>query len=290
LKADTLVIRTPCGLSGDMLLCGLARLLDLDAAALEQRVARVGVPALAGALQVLPRTVGGITGWTARVTLPHEHAHRGLAEILAIIDAGSLAPAARAVARRAFVQLAEVEAEMHGIAVEEVHFHEIGALDSILDVCLVAELHAELGSPAVTCSPLPVSDGVVRCDHGLLATPAPAVLRMLEGVPVYGVADAGETVTPTALGLLLAMDARFGLWPPMTIARTARAYGTREFTGVPNGALFAAGSRASARGPSRAQARGHDQVHGHVHIHGDGHDHDHDHDHDHAADAAHPRA
>lgn len=267
MKADTLVVRTPSGLSGDMLLCGLARVLELDGPALEQRVARIGSAALTGVLSVQPRLVDGITGWTAVVSLPHEHAHRGLAEIQSLIDDSAMAVPAKTVARAAFGRLAEVEAEMHGIAVEQVRFHEVGALDSILDICLVAELFAELGNPRLVCSPLPVSDGVVRCQHGLLATPAPAVLRMLEGVPVYGVPGAGELVTPTALALLHALGASFGEWPAMTVLRTARAYGTREFVGIPNGALFALGCRATTVGPGLRAAQQSDHAHAHSHAH-----------------------
>lgn len=243
-----------------MLLCGLARLLRLDDAALAQRVARIGLPSLADAVSVQPRLVGGIAGWSARVTLPDEHAHRGLAEIVSIINASDLATGAKRLALATFQRLADVEAEMHGIAVRDVHFHEIGALDSILDVCMVSALYDEMGSPVVICSPLPVSDGVVRCAHGLLATPAPAVLRMLEGVPAYGVEGAGETVTPTALALLLTINTDFDIWPALKIERTARAYGTREFTYLPNGAIFAAGRRMSCSGEQPIRAYHHHEL------------------------------
>lgn len=250
--SDWLVVRTPSGLSGDMFAAGLARLLGLDTVALAERVRRIGLPALHGAAVLEPRSVRGIVAWGLRVNLPDETAHRPLAEIAAVIDASALAPAARRVARATFERLAEVEGEIHGVPPERVHFHEVGALDSILDICLTAELHAEMGSPAVACSPLPVSDGQVRCQHGLLATPAPAVLRMLEGVPVYGVSGAGETVTPTALALLHALDTRFGEWPAMTVRRTARTLGTRILPGVPNGALFAWGAAACVPVDGRA--------------------------------------
>jgi len=243
---DTVVIRTPCGLSGDMLLCGFAKLLGIDDAALAQRVALIRLPSLSGKLCLQHHLVSGIAGWTARVSLPDEHTHRRLAEIVSIINASDIGTGARRLALATFQRLADVEAEMHGIAVCDVHFHEIGALDSILDICMVAALYVELGSPEVICSPLPVSDGIVHCSHGLLATPAPAVLRMLEGVPVYGVEGAGETVTPTALALLLAMNTRFGVWPALIIERTARIYGTRVFSGLPNGAIFAVGHRWSS--------------------------------------------
>ena len=244
MSVNFLAIRTPSGLSGDMMLAGLARLLDLSAGALDERVQRIGVPALQGAVLVIPRFVAGIGGWATEVSLPHEHSHRSLDEILQIITRSHLQESARAVACAAFSRLAQVEGEIHGIPPDQITFHEVGALDSILDVCLVAELYAELGSPQVVCSPLPVCDGVVHCQHGLLATPAPATLRMLEGVPVYGIEADCETVTPTALALLHALQTTFGGWPEVTIRRTARAYGARVIPGVPNGAIFAFGQAA----------------------------------------------
>lgn len=247
MTADLLVIRTPSGLSGDMMLVGLARLLGLSSNALEERVQRIGLPALQGAVSVIPRFVAGVGGWATEVSLPQEHVHRSIGEILQIIGNSRLQESARAVASAAFARLAQVEGEIHGIPPDQVAFHEIGALDSILDVCLVAELYAELSSPKVMCSPLPVCDGVVRCQHGLLATPAPAVLRMLEGVPVYGIEADCETVTPTALALLHALQTTFGGWPAVTIRRTARAYGARVIPGVPNGAIFAFGPAENAQ-------------------------------------------
>ena len=274
MAAELLVIRTPSGLSGDMMLTGLARLLDLSAADLDERCQRIEVPALQGVLSIAPRFVSGIGGWTAQVSLPHEHAHRGLGEIVQIIERSRLQDRARAVALAAFDRLAQVEGEIHGIAPDQVEFHEVGALDSILDICMVAELHAELGSPAVHCSPLPVCDGVVHCQHGLLATPAPATLRMLEGVPIYGISAACETVTPTALALLHALQTTFGGWPALTVRRTARAYGARVIPGVPNGALFAFGPAAAAA-PGAALQTGHEVAHppgGHAHPHSHPHD------------------
>jgi uncharacterized protein (DUF111 family) len=239
---DCLVIRAPSGMGGDMLAAGLARLLALDQDALSLRVRRIGLAALEGTVMLEPRNVNGISGWGMRVTLPRQHVHRTLSDIEALIAASALGESSRAIAQVAFERLAKAEAEVHDIPPDQVHFHEVGALDSVLDVCLVADLYVELGSPQVVCSPLPVSDGVVHCDHGMLATPAPAVLQMLEGVPVYGIEGAGETVTPTALALLHALGTQFGPWPALTVKRTTRAYGTRVISGVPNGAIFACGS------------------------------------------------
>jgi uncharacterized protein (DUF111 family) len=286
MRPDCLVIRAPSGLAGDIIVAGLARLLELDNGALRARLARIPLPDSAATVSLERRMVHGVSGCGLRLELREEHAHRGLAEIAALIDASALRPTARAVALSAFTRLAEVEGEIHGLTPEQVHFHEVGALDSIIDVCLAAELHAEMGSPPLVCSPLPVSDGVVKCQHGLLSAPPPAVLRMLEGVPVYGVEGAGELVTPTALALLHALQARFGAWPAMTVVRTARAYGSRVFAGIPNGAIFVWGTARPApvsRHPPQEEHEAH-AAHAHPHDHAHAHTTDPP-----ASDVAHPR-
>jgi len=221
-----------------MLLTGLARLADVSAAELDDLVDQIGLPALSGCLRVDPHEVEYISGWRAAIALPHEHHHRTLATINGIIDASALPPAARTLAQHAFAILAEAEAKVHGCAVDDVHFHEVGALDSILDTCLAAALLTRIAPSALHCSPLPLCDGIIRCEHGLLASPPPAVQEMLAGVPVYGIDASGETVTPTALAFLKAAGAQFGRWPQCEVVRAERVYGGKVFANVPNGALF----------------------------------------------------
>ncbi|BEV01175.1 nickel insertion protein [Novosphingobium olei] len=233
-----IVLRTPSGISGDMLLTGLARLADINAGELAALVDAIGVEALRDCVTIEPHEVNWITGWRAQIDLPHEHHHRTLATIVEIIARSGLEDAAKALATRAFRILAEAEAAVHGCTVDEVHFHEVGALDSILDTCIAAALYVRSGAQELHCSPLPLCDGTIRCEHGLLASPPPAVQEMLNGVPVYGVDDKGETVTPTALAFLKAVDARFGKWPVCEVVRSARAYGGKVFPNLPNGAMF----------------------------------------------------
>jgi uncharacterized protein (DUF111 family) len=114
-------------------------------------------------------------------------------------------------------------------------------LDSIIDTCLCCRFFALLKPARFVCSPLPLADGGIHCAHGLLPSPAPAVLRMLEGIAVRGFPGVGETVTPTALSLLKALRADFGPWPEMTVLKTAISYGTKVFPDAPNGALWALG-------------------------------------------------
>lgn len=234
----SIVLRTPSGISGDMLLTGLARLANVSNAELSVIVDSIGLDALHDCVTIEPHHVNWITGWQARISLPHEHHHRTPATIYAVIDSSALTEPAKALAKRAFAILAEAEATVHGCSVEEVHFHEVGALDSILDTCVAAALFARIQPEAFYCSPLPMCDGVIRCEHGLLASPPPAVQEMLNGIPVYGADATGETVTPTALAFLKAADARFGKWPQCEVVRSARAYGAKVFENLPNGANF----------------------------------------------------
>jgi len=182
--------------------------------------------------------VNAISGWQAKINLPREHHHRSLASIREILDASTLDETARQLALDTFVILARAEASVHDIPVEKVTFHEVGALDSILDICVSAALFSKIAPKNFYCSPLPICDGVIKCEHGDLATPAPAVQEMLTDVPVYGLASSGETITPTAIAFLRASGARFGNWPAVSVKRIVRVYGGRILPGVPNGAIF----------------------------------------------------
>ena len=238
---QVLTVRASSGLSGDMMLAGLARMNDLTQAELEAEVALIGLPALNGRLRIEERKIHDVSGWGCALALPHEHAHRTFADIRAIIEASSLTPRARELSIAAFALLAGAEGAAHGQDPDSVHFHEVGALDSILDICLVCSLFARLNPDRFVCSPLPLGDGGIHCAHGWLPAPAPAVLRLLENVPVCGFAGRGETVTPTAIALLKALDASFGPWPDMRIARQALVYGGKIFPDAPNGIIWAYG-------------------------------------------------
>jgi hypothetical protein len=268
-----LVLRTPSGISGDMLVAGLAAISNLDETGFADALSRIGLPELAGAARVVPRNCNGIAGVGLAVSLPHVHEHRRLPDIEATIAASDLTPPAKDMAARAFRILADAEAAVHGTAPEDVRFHEVGALDSLLDVCLACELFVRLAPARFVCSPLPVCDGVVRCAHGTLATPAPAVLHLLRGMPIYGIDSSGETITPTAAALLAAMGAQFGPWPSVILGRHVRAFGGRVLPGVPNGAVFALGQvcAVSRPGPAAPLTPDAHAEHGHNHAHDHGH-------------------
>ena len=240
-EGPIITVRALSGLSGDMMLSGLAGLAGLDETALGALVGELRLPALDGCLSIEPRSVNHIAGVGCAITLPHEHAHRSLADIRDIIGGSDMPDEAKRLSVAAFTLLAEAEAGVHGGKRDDVTFHEVGALDSILDTCLVCRLFIMLAPSRFICSPLPLADGAIRCAHGVIPSPAPAVLRMLENVPVCGFGGSGETVTPTALALLKALGAEFGEWPEMTVTKTVISYGGKVFEDAPNGAVWALG-------------------------------------------------
>ena len=236
-----LVIRTLSGLSGDMMLSGLSRMLGLGDEELNNMLSALRLSALDNCLHINEVFVNSIQGWRAQVLLPEEHGHRTLADILAIISASGMSGRAKELASRCFILLAQAEAEVHGRKPSEVTFHEVGALDSILDICLSCMLFDRLNPDRLVCSPLPLADGQVRCAHGIMMTPVPAVLKLLNGVPVMPFSGEGETVTPTAIALLKALGAEFGSWPVMVVEQTAIVYGSKTFENSVNGTIFATG-------------------------------------------------
>jgi uncharacterized protein (TIGR00299 family) protein len=165
----------------------------------------------------------------------HAHGgHRTLAEIERLVDRSALSAAGRARARALVRRLAEIEASIHGIGLDEVHLHEVGALDSIVDIVGAVFALEWFGADEIVASPLNVGSGTVACAHGVFPVPAPATARLLAGVPVYSSGIEAELVTPT--GALLVTDAarRFGPLPPMRIARIGYGAGDRDLGAFPN--------------------------------------------------------
>lgn len=191
------------------MLSGLIRMTGIGGEGLQKRLAAI-MPDLLGSAVLEPASVQHIAGWRLRVSLPHQHEHRTLADCEKIIAASGMDTGAKETALAAFRLVAGAEGRVHGAKPEEVHFHEVGALDSILDICLASQLFHELNPGWFVVSPLPVCDGSIACAHGVIPCPAPAVTELLEGIPVRPFSGEGETVTPTGLALLRAMGAEFG--------------------------------------------------------------------------------
>ncbi len=220
------------GISGDMF---LAALVD---AGLEEELLRRELEKLAiGPFDLIISTTrpSGIKAARVEISAGADQRFRNLAAILDILHAGALSPIIKKRAETVFRTLAQAEAKVHGLPVDAIHFHEIGAVDTILDVVgVVAGLH-HLGIERLVSSPLPWGQGFINCAHGRLPLPAPAVCELLTGIPVYATDLTQELVTPTGAALLTSLCQDFGPMPTMTINTTGYGAGSRELgNGQPN--------------------------------------------------------
>ncbi len=164
----------------------------------------------------------------------HAHPHRTLPEIFGHIDRSALSPSGKAKAQALFQRLAEAEAAIHQMPVERVHLHEVGALDSIVDIVGAVFALEWFGADEILSSPLNVGRGMVHSAHGVFPVPAPATVRLLGDAPVYSRGPEAELLTPTGALLLTAYAARFGALPPMRITATGYGAGDRDFHDTPN--------------------------------------------------------
>ena len=163
----------------------------------------------------------------------HEH-HRSLSVILEIIRSAPLDETVKQRAMRAFQMLGEAEAAIHSVPVETVHFHEVGAVDTIVDIVCAAAGAAFLGIDRWVASPLNVGSGTVNCAHGTLPVPAPATLALLRDAPVYAAGPPMERVTPTGATILRMLDVSYGTLPPMKVAASGYGAGGRDTPGQAN--------------------------------------------------------
>jgi uncharacterized protein (TIGR00299 family) protein len=163
----------------------------------------------------------------------HEH-HRSLSTILGIIGSAPLADGIKQRASRAFQLLGEAEAGIHSIPVEQVHFHEVGAVDTIVDIVCAAAGAAALNVDRWLASPLNVGSGTVQCAHGTLPVPAPATLALLGDAPIYSAGPPMERVTPTGATILRMLDVDYAPLPAMRVSGTGYGAGGRETAGRPN--------------------------------------------------------
>lgn len=175
----------------------------------------------------------GIVGCKVDVELYGEQPSRTYRDIASMLTAAELAPDVKHLAQAIFLRLAESEAEMHRMPIEEVHFHEVGAVDAIVDVVGAAAGIAHLEAEVVL-SPLPMGHGFVRAQHGVLPLPAPATVRCLTGVPTYGVELEAELVTPTGAAIAATVARRFARWPRLVPEHVGFGVGTKRFADRPN--------------------------------------------------------
>jgi len=220
------------GISGDMFLGAL-----LDAGLPEEELrSQLSLLGLDGyTLTVGKKTCGAIAATTLTVQNGEHHPHRSWGDIRQLITASRLAEPIKKTALSIFSLLAEAEAKVHGKPLDTVHFHEVGGIDSIVDIVGAAIGLATLNITRLHCAPLPMPRGWVQCAHGVLPLPAPAVCELLQGVPTYGVELNQELVTPTGAAIVKALASNFGSMPAMTMNAVGYGAGSQELSnGQPN--------------------------------------------------------
>ena len=248
----TLYLECKMGAAGDMLMAALYELLDQDQREEFLRTMNhLGLPGVEVA--PVPAKTGGIAGTHMQVTVhgreehehdhhhdhehghdhehdhEHHHDHATPGHIAELIDGLPLPQAVKDQARSVYAAIAQAEAQAHGCAVGDVHYHEVGALDAVADVTGVCYALHLLDVDCVTASPVHVGSGTVRCAHGIMPVPAPATAALLKGVPIYGGAIQGELCTPTGAALLKTFVQFFGPMPVMETEKVGYGVGTKEF-------------------------------------------------------------
>jgi uncharacterized protein (TIGR00299 family) protein len=241
------------GISGDMTLGAL-----IDAGA-ELATIQTGIDSLGLPSCRLVRTEVKKKGFRAtQITIEHEpeHKHRHLHHITAMIDGSTLTARQKDLAKRIFQKLAEAEAKVHGSTIEKVHFHEVGAVDSIADIVGSAIGFDLLGVERILCSPIPTGHGFVEIAHGRCSIPAPATGELLRGVPLAALDVEGELTTPTGAAIVSSLASDFGQLPSMTVDRIGYGAGQKDFPQA-NILRLLVGEVASATGSASGSAQSH---------------------------------
>jgi pyridinium-3,5-bisthiocarboxylic acid mononucleotide nickel chelatase len=218
------------GISGDMT---VAALIDagVDADAIRRGIDSLGLPIT---LRVAKIRKGGFAATQIEFEAPEEHEHRHLPDVEAIVARGRLGDRQRELALRIFRKLAVAEAAVHGMPLEKVHFHEVGALDSIADIVAAAIGLDLLGAERVTSRSVPTGSGTVKCAHGLMPIPAPGTAELLKGVPLATTTIKGELTTPTGAAILTSVVQEWVEQPGMTVETIGHGAGQRELLEQPN--------------------------------------------------------
>jgi pyridinium-3,5-bisthiocarboxylic acid mononucleotide nickel chelatase len=170
----------------------------------------------------------------SRAGVPAPHNHRGLTEIREIIRKAAISGTAKKTAITIFEALGAAEAKIHNVPVAQIHFHEVGAVDAIVDIVCAAVGTEALGVDEIVCSALNLGGGTVQCAHGTFPVPAPATVELLKDAPVYSSGVQAELVTPTGAAIVKTLARRFGAFPEMKIEKSGFGAGSREFPGLPN--------------------------------------------------------
>ena len=219
------------GASGDMIL-GAMVAAGVDRSALREQLSRLNVDGFSLNFETVTRS--GLSATYAREETRDEHKHRHLSDIKHIIESSGVSDAAKTLAIQIFARLAEAEARVHNEPIEHVHFHEVGALDAIVDIVGAAICFDLLKIERFVCSPLHVGSGMIQMAHGRFPVPPPAVAELLKGVPFYSTDIQGELLTPTGAAIITTVCKEFGPIPQMATEVTGYGAGTRQYPDFPN--------------------------------------------------------
>jgi pyridinium-3,5-bisthiocarboxylic acid mononucleotide nickel chelatase len=221
------------GAGGDMIVAALVD-AGVEPDALERALAGLGIGGYSITIDRVRKQGFAAVRFDVRLDESAQQPHRHLKDVVAIIEAAELPASVKERSIRVFTRLAEAEAAVHGTSVEQVHFHEVGAIDAIIDVVGAVVALDMLGVARVVCSPIPTGSGTVTCQHGVMPVPAPATAHLLRGVPLAACDEKGELTTPTAAAILTTLADGFGPIPGLTLERVGYGAGTREGESRPN--------------------------------------------------------
>jgi hypothetical protein len=213
------------GASGDMILGSLVD-AGLSPRLLREAIRKLGISTIG--LKITKVLKGGISGTRVAVEGHEKRPHRNLKEMLRIVDRSGLDDEVKTTSRAIFERIASVEAKIHRTSTEEIHFHELGGLDSAVDICGAVWGVRELGIEKIHVSRVNVGGGFVRCEHGVLPVPAPATLALMKGKPIYSSGVEKELLTPTGAAILTTLGSGFGPMPSMTVERIGYGAGRAD--------------------------------------------------------------
>lgn len=221
-----LYIDCPTGISGDMFLASLID-LGVDYKKILKELKKLPVDKID--VEIRKEVRHSISGTSFRVKMHEAHHHRTFKDIKSIINKSPLKPSIKALSEKIFRIIAEAEGKIHGIPADKVHFHEVGAMDSIIDIVGAAVAIDLLKVNKVTASPVPLGSGRAKTMHGTIPIPAPATVEILRGVPVAGSDIPFELTTPTGAAIIKAIASSFGPMPAMTIEAAGYGAGKKDF-------------------------------------------------------------
>jgi pyridinium-3,5-bisthiocarboxylic acid mononucleotide nickel chelatase len=219
------------GISGDMTLGALVH-AGCEVARLRSELQALQVPGWELSAEKVWKN--GMAATYAKVKTDEQRAHRSLTEVLEILRRSDLAPQVRDRASDVFQKLGDAEACVHDVPLEKIHFHEVGAVDAIVDIVGACIGFDALGVDKFACSPLNVGGGTTKMAHGVLPVPAPATANLLQGKPTYSNGVQRELVTPTGAAIVATLCDTFGPQPPMTVSAIGYGAGTADLEGQPN--------------------------------------------------------